>query len=75
MGVAAYGAAVALLMRRRGGVAQDDLPAAEVLEVHIGEEELLLAAGKITSVLEGVIVVQVRARPAAFQRTMCHRNL
>ena len=68
-------ARVDVLMVRRAGVAQDDLPPVEVLELEIGEQEVLLAAGKISSVLEAVIVVQARHRTEALERTMCHRNL
>lgn len=41
-------------------VLQDDLPPTVVLEVEIGENDVLVPAGKITSVLENVIVVQAR---------------
>lgn len=52
------------LKLHRTGLPQDDLPPIQVLEVEIGEQDVLLPAGKITSVLEGVIVVQA-CRPRA----------
>lgn len=42
------------------------LPPVEPLHVEIGESESLLAAGTVSSILEGTIVVQVPCRTLSF---------
>ena len=39
---------------------QEDLPPPAALDVEVDDQDVLLPAGRIVSVLEGVIVVQVR---------------
>ena len=43
-------------------VTQDELPPVEPLDVTISADDLLIPAGRVASVLEGVVIVQVRGR-------------
>ncbi len=52
--------------RREEAAAAAHLPPLEPLDVEIGESEALLAAGTISSIMEGTIVVQVWLSSSSF---------